>query len=269
MPLDLQIEDSNNSWSVGCTNDSCPCDCYLFETQNYERTCTHVKRQWWMSLYKKSLEGNFPHHSASGQGTLKLPMSFSKFSLCPPRGAASQGWFLRARFVWQVVTIFSVRTWLTFCGGIYNMNSTLKCIYTNNPWNSGLWFFDIHLGPDRLIHTNRNNILVTYRWALLDDTTTTTTTTTTTKKKTVYKELGFRLKDNTCSEPQITSVMLPNPCLPWFHLSRAKARRDGSGQGAGGVQERSGHNMGQQAIPKTTKTMNLENQNHSGLFGIK
>ena len=119
MPLGIQIQDSNNPWSVGCTNGSCLCgknssldDCHLLETNNSWTQMHKIAQiQRWLSLFEKSLEGNFPHHSASGQGTLKLPMSFSKFSLCPPRGAASQGWLLSARFVWQVVTIFSVRTW--------------------------------------------------------------------------------------------------------------------------------------------------------------
>jgi len=61
-----------------------------------------------------------------------------------------------------------------------------------------------------------------------------------TKKRCTTNPFAHATRHKTIPNNASPTPRLSTPYLPWFHLSRAKARRDGRIQGAIGIQERSG-----------------------------
>ena len=147
-----------------------------------------------------------------GQGTLKLPMSFSKFSLCPPLGAACH-MLQRGKEMWSQVwnKEMEVMGWKLERLSVYSSTSWRCChnMFSLCQVHLCMWIF----GSPK-IHSKSTQ-----------------------QQKMYHESICSFYPTQDHSKQRFPHQCLSTPYLPRFHLSRAKARRDGPGQGASGIRE--------------------------------
>ena len=196
-----------------------------------------------LSAIKNTFEQTLPNHPYEnvapetqngsliicwGQGTLKLPMSFSKFSLCPPLGAACH-MLQQGKEMWKSwIFIESMRIqlpkqrlpmipWLRYFGKFRPCSEQRSIIYNAD-------HSEDHASHARNSKSSRIKSSTPKLSAY--------------PVRDLWTSGTFKLP--TPIPPTLPPINIPAlPYLPRFHLSRAQTRRDGRSQGASGIQERS------------------------------